>query len=83
MNTPIAFIACPNHKLINEGWGKLQFMDDGSIYCTLCKKTYSIEEIKQLITRDYHESIMHLQRNYQQNLFDLQKMTEWTSRVNP
>ena len=71
----IDFVACPNHDT-NSGWNKLFFLGAKTVKCNLCKKEFSLEEIKQLIVADYHHNLQNLQRDYAQKLAQLQYMGE-------
>ena len=71
----ITFICCPNHDT-NVGWSKLRIVANNKIVCDLCKKEFTIEQIKEEVRRDYSRKLADLQLDFQQNLRSLYVMNE-------
>lgn len=71
----VDFVACPNHDT-NVGWGELHFIKPMVLQCRLCKKIFTIEEIRYLIVENYQWHLQDIRQEYMQNMKQLQYMSD-------
>ena len=66
----IDFVTCPNHDT-NFGSNLLRFLGGGKIKCDLCKKEFTLDEIREEIRRTFAIHVSNLQHAYAQDLQSL------------